>query len=78
MDGTGRLQTVFREQSPRYYSLIERFGQATGVPVILNTSFNLKGEPIVNTPKEAFRTFSVSDMDALVLDRLVIEKKKNR
>ncbi len=76
VDGTGRLQTVFREQSPRYYSLIERFGQATGVPVILNTSFNLKGEPIVNTPKEAFRTFSVSDMDALVLDNYVVEKKR--
>src|SRR5262249_41460850 len=43
MDGTGRLQTVFKEQSERYYGLIERFGQATGVPVILNTSFNLRG-----------------------------------
>jgi carbamoyltransferase len=46
VDGTGRLQTVFREQSRRYYSLIDRFGQATGLPVLLNTSFNLKGEPI--------------------------------
>ncbi len=51
------LQTVFKDQSPRYYKLIERFGQATGVPVILNTSFNLKGEPIVNTPANAFNTF---------------------
>ena len=53
----GRLQTVFKEQSPRYYSLIERFGQATGVPVVLNTSFNLRGEPIVTTPANAFNTF---------------------
>ena len=74
VDGTARLQTVFREQSPRYYRLIERFGQATGVPVLLNTSFNLKGEPIVNTPANAFDTFSKSEMDALVLENFVIEK----
>jgi carbamoyltransferase len=75
VDGTGRLQTVFRDQSPRYYRLIERFGQATGVPVLLNTSFNLKGEPIVNTPAEAFATFSKSEMDGLVLENFVLGKK---
>jgi carbamoyltransferase len=74
VDGTGRLQTVFREQSPRYYNLIERFGQATGVPVVLNTSFNLKGEPIVNTPANAFNTFSKSEMDALVLENFIVDK----
>ncbi len=74
MDGTGRLQTVQKEVSPRYYRLIENFGQATGVPVVLNTSFNLKGEPIVNTPHEAFRTFSESGMDILALGECVIEK----
>jgi carbamoyltransferase len=74
VDGTGRLQTVRREQSPKYYRLIESFGQATGVPVLLNTSFNLKGEPIVNTPKEAFHTFAESGMDVLVLGNYVIEK----
>jgi carbamoyltransferase len=74
VDGTGRLQTVFREQSPRYYKLIERFGQATGVPVVLNTSFNLKGEPIVNTPANAFSTFSKSEMDVLVLENFIIDK----
>jgi carbamoyltransferase len=74
VDGTGRLQTVFREQSPRYYRLIERFGQATGVPVVLNTSFNLKGEPIVNTPANAFNTFSKSEMDALVLENFIVDK----
>jgi carbamoyltransferase len=76
VDGTGRLQTVFREQSPRYYGLIERFGQATGVPVVLNTSFNLKGEPVVNTPANAFSTFSKSEMDTLVLENFVIEKSE--
>ncbi len=74
VDKTGRLQTVFREQSPRYYSLIERFGQATGVPVLLNTSFNLKGEPVVNTPANAFNTFSKSEMDCLVLGEFLVEK----
>jgi carbamoyltransferase len=74
VDGTARLQTVFRDQSPRYYSLIERFAQASGVPVLLNTSFNLKGEPIVNTPANAFDTFSRSEMDTLVLENFLIEK----
>ena len=74
VDGTGRLQTVFRETNPRYYNLIERFAQATGVPAVLNTSFNLKGEPIVNTAANAFNTFSRSEMDTLVLGDFVIEK----
>jgi carbamoyltransferase len=74
VDGTGRLQTVRNETNPRYYSLIDAFGQATGVPVVLNTSFNLRGEPIVNTPKEAFHTFTESGMDVLVLGDYVIEK----
>jgi carbamoyltransferase len=75
VDGTARLQTVFREQSARYYDLIERFGQATGVPVVLNTSFNLRGEPIVNTAADAFNTFSKSEMDSLVLENFLVEKE---
>jgi len=74
VDGTGRLQTVLRDQSPRYYGLIERFQQATGVPVVLNTSFNLKGEPIVNTPADAFHSFSHSDMDCLIMENCMVEK----
>jgi carbamoyltransferase len=74
VDGTGRLQTVFRDENPRYYGLIERFGQATGVPVILNTSFNLKGEPMVTTPANAYSTFSKSEMDCLVLGNSLVEK----
>ncbi len=76
VDGTGRLQTVFPDQSPRYYRLIERFGQATGIPVLLNTSFNLRGEPIVNTPADAFQTFSKSEMDSLVLGNFLVEKRE--
>src|SRR5438093_478794 len=74
VDGTGRLQAVIREFDPRYYGLIERFAQATGVPVILNTSFNLRGAPIVNTPREAYSTFMQSGMDALVLGNCLIRK----
>jgi carbamoyltransferase len=74
VDGTGRLQTVFCQESPLYSSLIKRFGQATGVPVVLNTSFNLKGEPIVNTPANAFDTYSRSEMDTLVLGNFVLDK----
>ena len=74
VDGTGRLQMVVRDGNARYYDLIERFGQATGVPVILNTSFNLRGEPIVNTPQEAYSTFQRSGMDALVMGDCFIRK----
>ncbi len=74
VDGTGRLQSVERRLNPLYYRLIEAFEQETGVPVVLNTSFNLKGEPIVNTPDEAISTFRRSEMDALVLGHQVLTK----
>lgn len=72
--GTGRLQTVRREWNPLYYRAIELFGQATGVPVLLNTSFNLRGEPIVNTPANALSTFGRSDLDTLYMDAFVVRK----
>lgn len=72
--GTGRLQTVRREWNPRYYDIVNVFGQKTGVPVLMNTSFNLRGEPIVTTPANAFNTFSKSDIDLLVLERFVVRK----
>ncbi|MBX3027545.1 hypothetical protein KF840_21825 [bacterium] len=74
VDNTARLQTVHKEQSPLYYGLIDRFGQASGIPVILNTSFNLKGEPIVTTPAQAHSTFARSGMDALVLGNSIVTK----
>lgn len=72
--GTGRLQTVRREWNPRYYRIVKQFGEATGVPVLLNTSFNLRGEPIVNTPQNAYNTFSRSGIDVLVLENYMIRK----
>jgi len=72
--GTGRLQTVREEWNPRYYQVVKQFGEATGVPVLLNTSFNLRGEPIVNTPANAYNTFSKSGIDALVLENYWIQK----
>jgi carbamoyltransferase len=74
VDGTGRLQTVRRDTNRRFHCLLEHFADATGVPMLLNTSFNLKGEPIVNTPAEAFSTFQRSGMDALVLGDCLVEK----
>jgi carbamoyltransferase len=73
-DGTGRVQTVSKELAPRFYRLIEKFAAATGIPVLLNTSFNLKGDPIVNTPLEAVDTFGKSGMDALVLNDCMVCK----
>jgi len=72
--GTGRLQTVFKETNPRYYKLIQAFGQATGVPVLMNTSYNLRGEPIVTTPANAYRTFKASEMDLLVVGNHLVWK----
>jgi carbamoyltransferase len=72
--GTGRLQLVEQTANPRYYGLIDRFAQATGVPVLLNTSFNLRGEPIVTTPDNALSTFFKSGLDLLVFDDFLIRK----
>ncbi len=74
VDNTARLQAVHKSESPLYYNLIDRFGQATGVPVILNTSFNLKGEAIVTSPADAFSTFARSGIDALVMGNCVVRK----
>jgi carbamoyltransferase len=73
-DGTGRVQTVGKDAEPRYRSLIEHFDRLTGVPVVLNTSFNLNGEPIVYTPDDAIRTFYACGLDVLYLGNVRIEK----
>jgi carbamoyltransferase len=72
--GTARLQAISRECNPRYYGIAEKFGQATGVPVLLNTSFNLRGEPIVATPEDAYSTFNRSGLDVLVLNNFIVRK----
>lgn len=73
-EGTGRLQTVRREWNPLYYDVVKGFGDATGVPVLMNTSFNLRGEPMVSSPEDALRTFGKSGLDVLVLGRQVVRK----
>jgi len=75
VDGTARPQRVYQETSPHFFGLIEAFEGETGVPALLNTSFNLAGEPIVCTPEDAYRTFSYSQMDVLVMDRCIIVKE---
>jgi len=74
VDGSARPQTVEREINPLYYRLIDEFGKITGVPVVMNTSFNLRGEAIVHTPTDALRTFYSSGMDALVIGSFLVEK----
>jgi carbamoyltransferase len=74
INGSGRLQTIRREWNPRYCRVVEKFREATGVPVLLNTSLNLRGEPIVNTPQNALDTFGRSGIDLLVMDRFVVTK----
>jgi carbamoyltransferase len=74
IDGSGRLQTIRQEWNPLYYRVVEKFGEATGVPVLLNTSFNLRGEPIVNTPQNALDTFARSGIDLLLMDHFVVSK----
>lgn len=76
-DGTARVQTVTRDTNPRYWELIRQFAAITGVPVIMNTSFNLRGEPIVCTPRDAVRTFYSSGLDFLVLGEHIIAKDPN-
>ena len=74
-DGTGRLQSVERETNPRFYELIKRFDELTGVPIVLNTSFNLNGEPIVCTPADAVRTFFSCGLDVLIMGNNLVRKK---
>ena len=75
-DGTARPQFVSKKSNPIYHNLISAFGQKTGTPVLLNTSFNLRGEPIVNNSREAYQTFMKSGLDVLVVNNLIIDKKR--
>ncbi len=74
-DGTGRVQTVTDEDNGLYYRLIKKFGERTGVPVVINTSFNVRGEPIVCTPDDAYHTYVHTGIDALVIGNFVVTKK---
>jgi carbamoyltransferase len=74
VDGSARPQTVDKDVNPLYWRLIREFANRTGIPVVMNTSFNLRGEPIVCTPTDAIRTFFSSGMDALVIGDFIVEK----
>jgi carbamoyltransferase len=76
VDHSARVQTVDRERFPRFAGILESFKAKTGCPVLINTSFNVRGEPIVNTPEDAYRCFLGTNMDVLVIDNFVLEKSK--
>ena len=78
VDMSARIQTVDRQRNPVYYELLHRFYQNTGCPVIINTSFNVRGEPIVCNPEDAFRCFMRTEMDYLVLGNYILDKKKQK
>jgi carbamoyltransferase len=76
VDMSARVQTVDERRNGRYYRLIRKFKEKTGSSVIINTSFNIRGEPIVCTPEDAYRCFIATDMDVLVLENFVLYKKE--
>jgi carbamoyltransferase len=76
VDGSARLQTITQEQHPLFHRLLNAFEHATGCPVLINTSFNVRGEPIVCTPDDAIDCFLRTDMDYLVIGRYILEKTK--
>jgi carbamoyltransferase len=76
VDGSARVQTVSREDHPRFHALLTEFHRRTGVPVLLNTSFNLRGEPIVSSPDDACRTFAHAQLDALFLGPFVVSRSE--
>jgi carbamoyltransferase len=76
VDYSARIQTVRRETNPLYWQIIEAFRQRTGCPIIVNTSFNVRGEPIVCTPEDSYRCFMRTEMDTLVLENYVLDKRE--
>ena len=73
-DGSGRLQTVQKSENPYFYKIIQEFEKLTGIPVVLNTSFNVNGEPIVLSPDDALNTFFNSGLEYLVMEDWLIRK----
>ena len=75
VDDSSRIQTVHQETNPAFYALLDAFEKKTQCPILVNTSFNVRGEPIVNTPEDAYRCFMRTDMDYLVLENQLLNKK---
>lgn len=78
VDYSARIQTVHKETNPRYYELIRHFEQKTGYGLLVNTSFNVRGEPIVCTPEDAYRCFMGTEMDYLVLENFLLAKSQQQ
>ena len=78
LDGTARVQTVFKNLNAKFYNLIENFFKITGVPILINTSFNVRGEPIVETPDDAIKCFLGTEIDYLIIENFVISKKDQK
>ena len=76
VDYSARIQTVDKETNKVYYNLIKKFKELTNCPILVNTSFNVRGEPIVNTPKDAFNCFMGTELDRLVIGNFYLEKDK--
>ena len=76
VDYSARVQTVTKNTNPRYYDLISKFKEKTDCPVIVNTSFNVRGEPIVNTPIDAFNCFMGTELDYLIIGNCILDKSK--
>ena len=76
LDGSARVQTVTQESNPRFFGVIQEFEKLTGVPVIINTSFNVRGEPIVCTPDDSYRCFMATGIDYLVLENCILDKRE--
>ena len=78
VDYSARVQTVDKKTNKRYYDLIVKFKEKTGCPVIVNTSFNVRGEPIVNTPTDAFNCFMGTELDYLIIGNCILDKNKQK
>ena len=76
VDYSARIQTVTKKRNKRYYDLISKFKEKTGCPVIVNTSFNVRGEPIVCTPTDAFNCFMGTELDYLIIGNCILDKNK--
>ncbi len=77
IDGSGRLQTIKKHQNPSYYNLIKEFGKLSGIPILINTSFNIRGEPIVCTPYDAYKCMMGTGIDYLIMGEFIIKRKDN-
>ncbi|MFH1770959.1 MAG: carbamoyltransferase N-terminal domain-containing protein [archaeon] len=77
VDGSGRLQTIRRHQNSLYYDVIKKFGRLSGIPILINTSFNIRGEPIVCTPYDAYKCMMGTGIDYIVMDRFLIKRDDN-